>query len=438
MPLPPAPSGNDGLDPPNVLKPTSERARLEVAAADRLPAWPLISLGLIRGLALAAGGIAIYLTWVSLAASGEPLGCGAGSGCASVLASSWSKVAGIPVSLLALVVYLAVIVASFGVNAASWPIAVASRQIMVLLGAICLAAAVWFVGLQAFVLAAWCPWCLADHALGTALAAIIAVVAVRTRRSMSPRVSRPAVGRPIAVGLAMFAALALVQSIAPSRGPGLAQLAEGKNGDTGPGPQRVISVLGGKLELAVHDQPCLGSPDAPHLIVAFFDYCCPHCRATHGYLEAIRAKDPAQLAILVLPVPLDAKCNSTIAETEPRFQDACALARLALAVHQADRSQFATFDQWLFAHETPRELAAAEAEAARLVGADRLQTALADPSLNARIARHVEAYKASGADRIPLLMSPEFATLVGKPEDETELAAVLAKHWQAAATSPLP
>ena len=175
-------------------------------------------------------------------------------------------------------------------------------------------------------------------------------------------------------------------------------------------------MIDGHLQVIVSDEPVLGSPDAEKLVVVMFDYCCPHCRRTHEYLLHALERYPDQLGVVCLPFPLDADCNSTVEETEARFEHACDLARLALAVWRADASAFVEYDRWLFEPEMPRGLQEARAKAEQLVDAGPLEEALQDKGIDAAIARHVTAYEHSGAERIPLIMSPGFASIVGRPE----------------------
>ena len=64
-----------------------------------------------------------YLTFQSLVTGSQPLGCGAGSGCAEVLASKWARWLGLPVSGLATLVYLVTAITLFAL-----PCGNASRQ----------------------------------------------------------------------------------------------------------------------------------------------------------------------------------------------------------------------------------------------------------------------------------------------------------------------
>src|SRR5436305_6957536 len=69
----------------------------------------------MRVLIFAALGISVYLAWSSL--SGKAVaGCGADSSCDKVLHSRWGYWFGLPVSVFALLVYIAVLALSFGLG----------------------------------------------------------------------------------------------------------------------------------------------------------------------------------------------------------------------------------------------------------------------------------------------------------------------------------
>ena len=298
-------------------------------------------------------------------------------------------------------------------------------------------AAVWFIGLQLLVLKAICAWCMAEHAVGLVLAGLI-FRRWRFERMLSGGAAEDGVGPAaggaprgatgIVLGAAAVMAIAGVQIFLNQSGAAVARLPAGENADTGPGPERQVAVLDGDLILSVRELPHLGNPDAPHVLVLLFDYCCPHCRATHGFLAEGLERYPEQFAVVLLPMPLDADCNPTVIETDPRFAEACDLAALALAVWQVAPESFPAFDAWLFEPERPRSLSDARARAESLADSQALQGALADPQIAERIAADVEAYTRSGAPTIPVLLAPEMDSIVGRTETADELLAILEKE----------
>ena len=389
--------------------------------------WGIVGSAVL-GLILAA-----YLSAVSLTQRGVPLGCGEGSGCDEVFRSRWSSVAGLPVGIVASAAYAGVLACAGLIRAAP-----GGRQrigwfgLMALTGAIA-AAAVWFVGLQLVVLRTLCLWCLAEHALGLALLVLV-IILWRRRRQISSSTSldeRESPTRLIpptrgtAVGVVATLLLAALQMLVGGSGSSVARLPSGRNADTGPGPDRQVAVLGGDLVLRVRDLPHLGDPDAPHVLVLLFDYCCPHCRATHGFLAEGLERYPGQFVVVLLPMPLDADCNPTVLETEPRFDDACDLAKLALSVWKADPVAFPAFDAWLFEPEQPRDITEAQAHARQHVAALPLLTSPDSAEIAERIAADVEAYARSGAQTIPVLLSPGMDTVVGRTETAEELFDIL-------------
>lgn len=82
-------------------------------------AWPCLPAAvkaplILRLLSLTGLLICGYLAGLKLAGKTSSLaGCGQGSGCGNVLGSEWPQLFGIPVSLLAFVIYLALLIASF-------------------------------------------------------------------------------------------------------------------------------------------------------------------------------------------------------------------------------------------------------------------------------------------------------------------------------------
>jgi uncharacterized membrane protein len=113
---------------------------------------------------------ATYLTVQAL--TGETLSCGGSPDCFRVLGSSYARVGGIPVALLGAVAYLSVfafaIFAAFGYSRA--------RTLLIpIVGAMFLAT-LWFLYVQAFLLHAYCRYCLFSAAITFLLAGLVIAV----------------------------------------------------------------------------------------------------------------------------------------------------------------------------------------------------------------------------------------------------------------------
>ncbi|WP_339908986.1 vitamin K epoxide reductase family protein [Symmachiella dynata] len=381
----------------------------------------------IRAFAFIAVLISAYLTFVSISQHGLPLGCGSDSGCSEVLRSRWSFLFGLPMGAYALAVYLAVMGATIFVSPdRSAGVQSIGLTLLLAFTASIFLSVMWFVSLQLFVVKAICQWCMADHLAG--LATAVAILCFWGKTSLATSASpekRLKWGRPVLMGAVMALMLFSAQLFFSESGVKFGRLPGDRNTDTGPGPGRELAVLNGELPVAVDDVPILGSADADVPIVLLYDYCCPHCRATHGHLIERMTSYSRPYCIVLLPMPLDADCNESVEETETRFEESCELARIALAVWRADRSKFPQFDAWLYEPEMPRTAAEAQKHAADLIGANKLQSALNDPWIDERISQDVRAYNASGVEQIPLVLSPKMDAIVGRAENADDLFKVL-------------
>lgn len=126
----------------------------------------------LRSVCLVGLGISSYLAWTAF--SMQPLiGCGSGGtiDCGHVLNSEWSKVLGVPVSVPAAGLYLTMLSLLLLVRRPA-PEELRQQLWMVLQFGFfaAAAAAIWFIGLQVFVLKHICPWCVAAHCCGLTLA----------------------------------------------------------------------------------------------------------------------------------------------------------------------------------------------------------------------------------------------------------------------------
>ena len=115
----------------------------------------------IAALALAGIGIAAYLTYARY--SGTQIACSTG-GCETVQHSRYAVVAGIPVAVLGLVGYVAILVTTFFRGATAAAVCVA-------LAAFGLIFAAWLLVAQRALIHAICQWCVASDVVITLLSA---------------------------------------------------------------------------------------------------------------------------------------------------------------------------------------------------------------------------------------------------------------------------
>jgi uncharacterized membrane protein len=126
----------------------------------------LVFLIITAVIALAGLADATYLTVSHLA--GDDSVCGASQSCSVVLGSKYAVIAGIPTAAFGVVAYFSVfssaILAAFGY--------VRAKTFLAWIIAAMFVATLWFLYLQAFVLHAFCPFCLFSAAVTFCLAGL--------------------------------------------------------------------------------------------------------------------------------------------------------------------------------------------------------------------------------------------------------------------------
>ena len=118
---------------------------------------------------------ALYLTVEHV--TGQSVRCTIVAGCSEVLSSQYAVVAGVPLALIGAAAYFGVFslatLAAFGYRIA----AILLRPLVLLMFLVSL----WLIYLQAFVIHAFCQFCLLSAAVTTALTVIV-LIAVLSRR----------------------------------------------------------------------------------------------------------------------------------------------------------------------------------------------------------------------------------------------------------------
>ena len=380
------------------------------------PAW----LILVRALLAVAIVGASYLAWVAIH-NGPVAGCGPESGCDKVLHSRWAYWLDMPVSVPALLVYLALLGATVLLQQRPGPDDErGSWAAIITLSVIVAGAALWFVGLQVFVIKAYCKFCMTAHACGFTAALLCLKHIPLAEDPATPMWVTGSGKRGVpGTGLALLASIGLAGVLVLAGGqvlvqkernvvkdlrPGIGQGAKGAGAVSSPkgtdylaiaaavaaqAPQplspnvrlvspRLLSVYSNSFLLKLDEVPMMGSPDASNVIVSLFDYTCPHCRSLHPILLETQRQFGNRLGIVCLPMPISTNCNPFMPPSLHSVSNACEYVRLGLAVWRAKPAAFRQFDDWMFSSDRPVALEEARAYATQLVGSDKLQTALAD------------------------------------------------------------
>ena len=399
---------------------------------------------LARGLLTAAVLIAGYLAYFSLSGAALP-GCRPEDGCSDALSSSWANWLGIPVSLPAIALYVALFGATFAVER-KLPL-VTRRRVWIAslgLGSMILVAAIWFIGLQMFALEQWCKWCTTTHLLASAAAGIMIHQARITTRSQS-RCAGFAPHRPrqpilstkevkwfaagaAALGWVVLAAGQLT-SAAPARAAtaGIAPSASAQLEAKG-----TIVLHQGRFKLNAAELPLIGPANAKAILVGLFDYTCHHCRETRRVVKKAIERASGRLAIISLPMPLDKECNHLVTRTTKEHVHACEYGALALGVFRAKPAAFPQFEDWLFEPVEPPSIEQARNRAMKLAGVQALSRAMRDPWIGERLVNNIALYEANahatgGDTRLPQIVIGD--TLIqGTISTADELFKLLARH----------
>ena len=380
----------------------------------------------VRMLLFSAAIITAYLAIATLARGGDVPGCGPESDCDKVLNSSWAYWLGIPVSLLGLGLYGAFFISTFSLKVSQQLKATRALNSLTLISFATLAAAAWFVGVQAVAIKAFCPYCCTAHGLASLAALIFLSQAGRISSRLSVRLN---FGIGIGVALGLVAVVAAGQIILPKEQAaplivdlGQAQtnapIAEAKSAPKPTPPSTVepkptapavaavtpeapstpkaepFLVPRSTLSLDAARLPLLGPANAPHRIGCLFDYTCHHCRQLHGFIRTAIVQFDGQLSCLMIPMPLDANCNAKFKRTHRDHVDACKYAKICLAVHQVAPTKYEQFDRWLFTdHKTTKPLAKVREHAAGLVGAAALNKAVVSATVQQQLQQNIRVYE---------------------------------------------
>jgi uncharacterized membrane protein len=134
--------------------------------------YTIVAIVAVAGLADAT-----YLTVQAL--TGETLGCGGSPDCFRVLGSSYSKLGGIPLASLGALAYFTVftfaIFAAFGYPRAPGFLALMTGAMFLM--------TLWLLYVQAFLLHAYCRYCLFSAAITFLIAGLLIAVPPSQRRS---------------------------------------------------------------------------------------------------------------------------------------------------------------------------------------------------------------------------------------------------------------
>jgi uncharacterized membrane protein len=351
-------------------------------------------------LALGAAVTSAYLTW-TIGFEVAPLGCGEEAGCDQVLKSRWSRLLGLPVSSLGVLLHLTTVACVLRFprddQKSSW-----IPRFLVMVCMVGLAGACWFIFVQSVIVKQFCGWCMAVHGLAIAYGLIYLGLVLKrsnpdTVGAAFAWVTPRQFGAFALCGVLSVAGLIVIQatqaiSFAVQKVETKFQVTQSERG-------ALINMFDGKVEMFFDELPTLGRQGGPPDVLFLYDYCCPHCRVSHRRLKGQIDQWP-ELRFALLSVPLNSDCNEYWPPVWQQHSDSCELAKLALAIWRIDQEAFGEFEDWLCAADT-RTKADATAKASQLVGAQQLNQALDDPWIEETLKISSQTLEESGATALP-------------------------------------
>lgn len=448
----------------------------------------------MRILALAALSVSVYLLVTSVA-GGTLAGCdGETEDCDQVLSTRWATWLGIPVSAAGVAIYAGIFAALLLVGPRpSKMIRRMAWSAIVVFSVLAAGAALWFIGIQIFLLDRICIYCMTVHTCGLVMFGLVSWTLLSWRAQISRVVPslRNAAWLSIA-GLAgvcvLIAGQLLVQprsyavetfeepnsvtteqadaetevrfqtqeqarayaetmsqiradaeQKAKSGSKTIAQAEEKLKDVAAAHTRRPIRLAGGQIQIYTDEVPLIGSPDATHVIAIMFDYTCDQCRQLHKYLIKLEQRHHGRLAIAMLPVPLEHKCNHYVRKTLYKHHNACAYAKLALAVWKLKPEAFERFDGFMVKSITLPSVNEAREMAEQNLGVENIEEALVDQSIDKMIQRNIVFFGRLKAGVLPkLVVSNKVFLGLGEPSSESILFALVEEELNLPTNSSQP
>ncbi|HUI43988.1 MAG TPA: thioredoxin domain-containing protein [Terriglobia bacterium] len=247
-------------------------------------------------LVLTLGGLfdALYLRWVYTSPS-HPLIC-LGTGCDVVRASRYAEFWGQPVPVFGVLMYGTLLVL---VLAQAWLVPLAARQLVqetvALISGAGVAFSIYLTGLEAFVIHAWCAWCVAS-AIIVALIFLLAVADVRPQVPGSVQALETEAAR-----FSVRKRYGLILVLMTVAGVFVFRYLVGRP-ELPPGQDVSDQTL--DEHLVQPDSHSLGNPNATVTVVEFGDFECPACGRAEPVVEQLLAKYGTKIRFVFRQFPL--------------------------------------------------------------------------------------------------------------------------------------
>ncbi|MBW7905521.1 MAG: thioredoxin domain-containing protein [Phycisphaerae bacterium] len=252
----------------------------------------------------------------------------------------------------------------------------------------------------------WCAGCLFVHAVNAALF-LTALLAFPWRQERSPAAAHPSTPLALATLCAAFFVMqthvlatstAMLSTRARSVEKSYLEIIQDPNFALW-AMQRRPAVA---LPPAVRPE-WVGDEHAPHTLLLFSDFECPHCKTLYETLAGLLERHPTRLRVAHFHYPIDAECNPHVKRTI--HPNACAAARALEAARIVGGAEAARRMSRLLYQRQAQLQMRRFADWAVEIGLDRaaFEAALADERVAQRIRADVDLAESLGVDRSPAL-----------------------------------
>jgi protein-disulfide isomerase/rhodanese-related sulfurtransferase len=312
--------------------------------------------------------------WWSYTSPDHPMVC-VGNGCDLVRASSYAHLWGLPLPVFGVAMYVTLVLLVFAQDLAGPSIAGMVRYAIAGISGLGFLTSVYLSGIEAFVLHAWCVWCVVSAVAVTAIFILAlpdvfhasappqggdAIVALR--RSFVLLVAA------VLVGVPAFLLLARAEKLPPT-------------------PTAPAAILDERLVRP--DSHVYGNPDSPVTVVEFGDFQCPYCRTAEKTAREIREAYARHVRFVFRQFP--------IAAIHPYAEKAAEASECA-----GEQGEFwPAFDK-LYEGQADLTEAALKRYARELgLNMPRFNQCLSTGAMKPRVERDIEDARAIGVSRTP-------------------------------------
>ena len=231
-----------------------------------------------------------YLLWVYTSPSSPMICLGGGTGCDTVRASSYSHLFGVPLPAFGVLMYVTLGLLIFAESLVAARLAELLRYAVTGIAGAGFLFSLYLSGIEAFVLHAWCTWCMISAGSVTLIFALALSMTVRAEPHPEPQAALVLARKYFAV----FVTALVVGT------PGFYLLVRSHTLPPAPtaSPETLLQ------RLVRPDSHAIGNPQAPVTVVEFADFQCTPCGIAEPAVRKIRAHYGNQVRFVFRHFPL--------------------------------------------------------------------------------------------------------------------------------------